>query len=434
MQIIEKHSTHKNNSFIITLLVLYIYIQVATPFIRFPILSDISASLILAILIVISVFIKNYNIKLGILGGQIIILYLIMLLSYLFSPYKQFFDSNLWFHEYWKELFLYFFIIWIIKTQNDLRIFVYGIVFMIGTYQLHSWWDFLNGGSYVWQQGIPRMTGVWSGGGGGSANAWGLTGFFFMPLGVYVYKTCNKPMIKYGSMLFILLSSMSVIFSGTRGASICLMLIIIITFHKMIFNIKSLTLLIIAISLIYFYLPLDLKDRYFGNFITIDSVDQRFEEIAAESAEGREQGLIDGWLLFEKKPLLGWGPSSSSIARLEINSDLVQTLQKEHRYVQLHNLYGQTISEIGIIGTGQFVILLFLSWRLLRRSLNLSYKGNNSDIILMSKITRLIYIAYLIFGFDSHILYRMHWYILFGLSNILHTLANEGMPKKVRNF
>jgi O-antigen ligase len=411
------------------LIVLYIYVvEVATPFIRFPMLDAINLPRVLAVVVILTLLIsRDAKLHKGEMGIGLALLYLLMLSSFFLSDYKAYPLAREWYSEYWKDVLFYWLIYWSIKNERDVRIFVYGIVLMVGLYELHSWWDFIMGGSYVFQQGIKRMTGVWSGGGIGAANAWGAMGLFFLPLGYHIFSTAVDRRTRYAALAFVILSVLSVIFSGTRAAIICLVVYFVFLFHKKVFNITILSLLLIVTLLVHVYLPDDLKQRYLGSFYAFEDTNEltleQANSLAYKSAEGRLQGLIDGWLLFRGKPLLGWGPGASPYARRQVNNQLMETWNREMRVLQLHNLYGQMLAETGILGTMQFLFLLVSFWFVLNKAKKRCLRLENKNMLSLTKQLILLFLIYLVYGAAAHTLYHFQWILIFALGSAVYNVA-----------
>src|SRR5207245_1659574 len=69
---------------------------------------------------------------------------------------------------------------------------------------------------------------------------------------------------------------------------------------------------------------------------------------AEESAEGRIDGLVLGLVAWEQSPLLGYGPGGFKYAM--------------DRPIGTHNIYGQTLSEVGALGAVALVGMLACFW------------------------------------------------------------------------
>lgn len=338
----------------------------------------------------------------------------IAFLSALLSPYSDSTGAQYWIENYWKLWLLFIFIVLSLRTKEDVYLVMLGISAITLGYQLLSWRDFLAGGSYVYQQGIKRMVGAWSGGGLGAANGFAFTALFALPF-CYCWflrdRTPRRRAIMIGAAA---VSIASIIFSGTRGAILVGMAVafgsILIYSPK---RLRYLTLACMAAVACYLAAPEDIRNRYTSQllpFASGDDNEDKSEEVASRSAEGRIEGLVDGYLLFLERPLFGWGPGTSAIARLELDKENVRETE-----LQLHSLYGQVLAETGLCGT---VLFAWLNWYLIaalvRTMRDSTGMSRSLAIILLT-----VFAINLLYGFVSHTLFRDYWIFLFGLSTVL---------------
>lgn len=408
-----------SRNYTIYFIILYFWILVATPHRRFPFLGDIHFERIVMLLSwAVLIFSNKIKIRFTRITLLILLFYFWMLISYTFSPYQSFKISQLWFESYWKLIIFYFLILFSINGIKDLFFIFAGFVVVLFLYQTHSWYDFLHGGSYVWQQGIKRMSGVWGGSELGSANQFGMIALFSIPITFFWFNATKKRVIKIFLSFSFFMSFSSIIYSGTRAAMISLFFfILLIVFNKKNRNFKVFTLFSFIILIIILILPEGLKHRYFG--LTYDKETQieiASDKIAIDSALGRLEGLQDGWKLVLKRPVFGYGPGTSAIARNEVNEAIANIRGRaDDVALELHNLYGQVLSETGFIGT--FFFLLIISIYLYQlysikhiKKIDLENLKviNNYKLLLQSYILLMLF-----YGFFSHTLYRYYWLLLF---------------------
>ncbi|QDU55680.1 O-antigen ligase family protein [Aeoliella mucimassa] len=340
--------------------------------------------------------------------------FLICLVSSFTSPLGGIERAEHWLAEYWKVALLFYFIVYSVQTKEHVYLVLLGISAISLGYQLLSWRDFMAGGSYVFQQGIKRMVGIWSGGGIGAANGYAITTLFALPffhLWTYYDNSWKRRFVK---MLGVGLSIASIVFSGTRGA--ILVGITVVASGVLIFSRRRIQLLALAATVLgvaYGFMPEDLRIRYTDQFLPHSesrATDTKADEIASSSAEGRIEGLKDGYALFLQRPLLGWGPGTSGAAR-----DSLPNAPFREEELQLHSLYGQIIAEVGLLGTLFFIML---NWNLIASLLRVV----KSSIPLERTLAGLLltsFTIYWLYGFISHTLFNQEWILLFGLSTVL---------------
>lgn len=400
-------------NYTIFFIIFYFWLLVATPQYRFPFLGNIHFEKVIMFLSwAVLIFSNKIKIRFSRMTLLILLFYLWMLSSYFLSPYQDFKLSQMWFENYWKLIILYFLILFSINDIDDIFLIFAGFVIVLFLYQVHSWYDFLHGGNYVWQQGIKRMKGVWSQVGYGSGNAYGSITLFSLPFAIFWFEATKNKKIKVFLTLFYFISTASIIFSGTRGAFVGLIFLFLITFKEKLKDFKTIILFILIVLTLLSIMPEGIKHRYFDLIIFNDTEVQTIsDKIAMDSALGRLEGLQDGWELGLKRPILGYGPGTSAIARNEVRS----IVPAEDYAMELHNLYGQIFSETGLIGSFLF-LLIIITYFFQLNSLKHIKKNETDDSKLIDNYKLVLInsmLLMLFYGLFSHILYRYYWLLLF---------------------
>ena len=422
--------THRNISMF--LIIGYLWILVANPQARFPILGEIRLERIVMLSCwIVSALSHKIIFKSSKITGIILLLYASMIISYMLSPYKGFFISEHWLENYWKFIVLYFLVLFSINRIDDICYLFVGLVVILFIYQAHSWYDFLYGGSYVWQQGIKRMVGIWSGG-IGAANYLGMISLFSLPFAVFWYQVTNVKKLRLCLIGYFVMTFGSIAFSGTRGAMLGLLFFVIINIRKKIhFKVASFFFLFIA-GVLVFGLPDYLKQRYFGLIWSSSEkkvgISDRAFMVSRESAEARLKGLIEGWELVKMRPLFGHGPGSSALARKQVNEEL---RYNDDANFQMHNLYGQVMAETGFLGTILFVIaILVYFWELSK------IKPANDDAINLNSYKLALQnsmLLFLFYGIASHTLYRYQWFLLFACHGAFVHIVSKRRSEKAND-
>ena len=344
-----------------------------------------------------------------------------MIVSSLTSSYPEYANAVHWTDTYWKKIAFFLIVVASMRRIQHVDQVLKGMVLVIVFYQLVSWLDFLRGGSYVYQQGMKRMIGTWSGGGYGAANQYGLLCAFALPFIYHWYKTAASTNIRWIVLGMGMLSLLSVVFSGTRGALVVALAYLVFAFRVKLFKPKPL----ITIALVGLFalplLPNRLKYRYWDMMVNLAASEQRmdldqFDQIAIDSAKGRLAGMISGVQLGVQKPFTGYGPGTSPIANYELLGH-----GDPENLLQLHNLYGQVAAEIGIVGLVMWVLLLGIAtFSLLRQRARFGpdTKGQSISSALIGGL--FIMLAY---GMFSHSFYDVKWLLLLGLAASLSQLG-----------
>lgn len=411
----------------VVLLMMYVWWYFATPYTRFSELSDIRFERILVAMIGLGIVISGalasrpspFNFLIPLIFGW-------MYLSFLMSPYSDVDAALYWQSEYWKVVVLYFFVIFGLRDKRDLHHFLIGVAIISLTYQLHSWLDFLRGGSYVYQQGIKRMVGVWSGGGIGSANAWGMLALFTLPFAMFGLRTSQSRVIRLAMMALIAMSAASIVFSGTRGAMVGMVVLMFVYGGLRVLRPKYLLPAIAILAIGFAVMPQEYRHRYSSIFIEDElDVQTRDDLIASGSAHSRIEGLVDGFNMAMLRPLTGMGPGASPIARLEVRDDAPL---EESGFLQLHNLYGQIMAELGFVGLLIFLAMIVVYYQQLQK-IRIDEDAGSADWRHFRQVMMMAMFVMLLYGMFTHSLYRFHWMVLFACHNVLMNIAPIAQPR-----
>lgn len=415
----------------VLLVLVYLWFLIATPDIRFPFFALVRFERVLVFLLALTLlFSGRIYLRPSPFTPLLVLFFCWLLIGYFLSPYQSSANPQWWIENYWKVLLFYFFVLFSLEKLEELSQLFIGIAVISLLYQLHSWHDFLSGGSYVFQQGLKRMVGVWSGGGIGAANAYGMLGLISAPFGIFWFYAARTRPVKMLALFFLFVCFASVLFSGTRAALVGLVFLFIVGFGSILRNVKVALVVIVALATLLAVLPADLRHRYF-NLILVEEgqVQDDFDKIATESAESRVQGLLDGWELFLRRPLFGYGPGASEAARQELRPPSTADKQKAAETLQLHNLYGQLLSEAGLGGTLVFFAMVSAYLLQLRRLKRLVGKGHvlGAPLLNYRNLLRNTMLLMLFYGFFSHTLYRYHWLLLFAShAALMHIVTRQG--------
>jgi O-antigen ligase len=391
-------------------ILLYLWVLITHPQVRFPILGEIHFERILMLVCwMVLLFSSKAKVRVSRMTLLILMFYLWMIIGYLLSPYQDFFLSQHWIENYWKFIVLYFLIFFSINGKKDIFYLFTGTVCILFIYQAQSWYDFLQGGCYVWQQGMKRIVGIWTGG-LGAANYFGLITLLSLPFAVFWYRTTQNIKTKVFLAAYFIMSFFSIIYSGTRGATLSFIFFLLINITSWR-NIKKVAVFFVILTLSACLLPDYLHHRYFDTIPWISKQETQMEsssdETARNSALARWKGIVDGWKLAKQRPIFGYGPGASPIARKKVNVEL----RESDEYGQVHNLYGQLLSETGFVGTIIFLVTIFTYFYQLRSMKDITEE--KSGLYSYKLALRNSMLLLLFYGIASHILFRYYWFVLF---------------------
>lgn len=422
------NNRNRKPNYTILLIVVYLWALIATPQYRFDLLATLQYEKIIVGLAWLTLLLSGrFQPRFTKTSGLLLVFYLWMLLSYFASPYPDTWNAQWWLTTYWKLLVFYFLVLFSVQDVDDLHVLLAGVVVVSGLYQLHSWMDFIQGGAYVYQQGVRRIVGVWSPTGLGAPNHFALMALFALPFGVAWYRLAQSRLLRLGLIGFVVMCCASILFSGTRGALFGLAFYVIARYaHRLL---RPVPIMAVALSgaVALAVLPQSLTSRYLSVFVE-DASQVPAEELAEASAQSRIEGLKDGWRLALERPLLGWGPGSSPVARSEVRPQDSEVTWEDEAVLQLHSLYGQVMGETGFVGTFLAMWIVLHSLFQLRR-LRREASGAAAEWASALFLALLIYMFY---GFASHTLYRFNWLLLFAAQAALTDICRRvHVPERV---
>jgi O-antigen ligase len=256
-------------------------------------------------------------------------------------------------------------------------------------------WEFFVHGRYVHRMGIPRLFGVDIT--YGDPNAFAATIVYSLPFVWALWKTMPSSRIKKGLIFYGIMSIAAIGLTGSRAGMVSIIFLLLILWIRGKRKVLGIVGVVLVLAISWYALPQDYQKR----FETI--YDDSINPLATESAQGRIKGLKMGIELFSLRPVWGWGAGCSPSAVKDILGYFMK--------VQLHNLYAQLLSELGIMGAISFLGLVFLLFRTQRRIANRSVRsGPNNNLIIQASIACANVAWLLLFeGLFGHNLYRYTW-------------------------
>jgi hypothetical protein len=333
--------------------------------------------------------------------------------------------------EYFKLLVLYFVIILTVRDEEDFRILIISFIAITGIYVGKSLWEFIVHGRHVYRMGISRLVGIDQT--YNDPNTFAATIVYSLPFAWALWKCENskwmgRGLIGYGAMCVV-----AIMFTGSRSGMISFLFFLCLVWMKNQKKIFGLILLVLSLFAIWQFVPGEYKVRYF----TI--LDDSISTTATESAQGRIEGLKNGFKLFANSPFLGWGAGNFIYA--------VETIGVFNR-LQSHNLYGQLVADLGLLGVIPFFAICWLIYRTHRKILKASSSfittGLGQKPIFIAAISSACLNTMLLLLFQGnfgHNLYRYTWLVIGAIlvlgqsliSKRLVVFARPPISKSARN-
>jgi hypothetical protein len=291
--------------------------------------------------------------------------------------------------NYYKLLVFYVLLVTSVRDEEDLRRLITAYLAVMTLYMMHSLYSFA-GGRYHHRMGIMRLIGVDTT--FGDPNAFGSCVLnslvFVLPLWHAFQKRGRVLLAGYS-----LLGMLCIALTGSRTCFACLVLLIVMicATSKRRWQMAALAAVLSPVG--FLVLPPSLQNRF--ETIINPSVGPKN---AKESADGRLEGLLVGVDLLQRFPLSGCGPGAWK--------------PSTGRELESHNLYGQVMGEMGLLGvaTFSFVVLAFAyNVRRIARLYRMHPDWSADFLAHMGRASGFVLVLLLFQGIAGHNLFRFSW-------------------------
>jgi O-antigen ligase len=322
-----------------------------------------------------------------------------------------------------KVVIIYVLMVTTVRDERNLRILLTFFVVSVGLYATHSLLEWFNG-RYQHRMGIPRMTGVDTTFSDPNAFASGL--LYSLPMLLPFWQERPRRVPRFLMAGYVLVVMYCILKTGSRAGfmGVCLFVVIlIITSAKrkvqavLACGMAGLVGLVVLAAV----LPDELQNRY------LSIIDSRYAPPnALESADGRIDGIVLGYKLWQTSPMFGTGPATFVL--------------QNSKGLQPHNLYGQVLSELGLCGVLGLLAMVgcfFMNWRESRRLvLSDPYCEPAHDFTYqVARAVGINVILMLVMGAAGHNLFRYNWQWFAAFSAIaLHCLRMRAVAAQAQQY
>lgn len=313
----------------------------------------------------------------------------------------------------WYKLFtlliVYFMITHLVESKRQLEYFIYFIIFSSVFHAGTSIVNYYNG-VYEYRMGITRAVGMDSS--YGNPNSLAATLVYTLPFLYYMLMAYKRMFYKILSVLLSILLLWCIILTGSRTGMLGVIFVSLLLIWYSKNKVLNIILVFLFSGLIWVIIPSQYQHRF------LSTTDISSDTGAAESAHGRIDGLINGYLLMIDRPLFGFGIGCFGIAN--------GTLYGRSGY-QAHSLPGQIMGELGLLGIIAFIIWIYYLFKNLKK-LN-KYKFENIEFnykvkfLIISLKAQLLSLFFL--GLGGHNLYRYNWFIISAIIVVLLNLHQK---------
>ncbi|MFO0936943.1 MAG: O-antigen ligase family protein [Gemmataceae bacterium] len=319
------------------LLVGYMFLFIDRPFEVWPILGDWHIERVYMVVTLLAWLIypsKRFipsRLHLGVAGFAVAVV-----ASWALSPWMEAGQPRV--EDWFKILVFYVLLVTTVHDERGLRTIAIGFMTVMALYLLHSFKEYL-GGRFTYRMGISRMMGVDSS--LGDPNSFGATIVFALPFITMFWKLGTFGRLgRFALSGYFLLSVACILLTGSRSSLLGLMLWCVGTVFFSPRRWMLIPAFVVAAPMAFLVLPDSLQTR----FETIVNPDVGPEN-AKTSGEGRIEGLIQGYELWNRYPLTGAGPGAWRPAT--------------RSSIESHSLPGQLVGEMGTLGLAAFLLLLY---------------------------------------------------------------------------
>ena len=308
------------------------------------------------------------------------------------------------------KTFVFFFcFVNLITGPKDLRRFLWVYVIGIGWEAASSLWAF--GAHPYFAQGIQRATSLevtW-----GDPNITAANLALTLPILAVLLKGTRGFLGK--SLLVGLGASylICIVLTGSRGGAV----LTVVVFLALALQSSKRMLLIPALFgclvLAWVFVPPEYQERYRTLLeLREDLTSSNLNSSQAESAQGRLIGFEVAMQMFKDRPILGVG--CGDFAPAWWARDLPYSYHGLKGWHQPHNLPGQLLSELGLLGALSFGFLIFTilrQGRAARRALQALHNPAHEWLISLTNAVVIVLVALFAGGLSGHNLYRYNWYL-----------------------
>jgi O-antigen ligase len=385
----------------------YMWLYVHRPFEVWPALGSLQVERAYMLVMILAWLVyPGKTIVVNRLHAAIALFTVALAAAWLLSPYAAMPGCTDVVENYAKVAVFYVLVVTTVRDEKTLRLLVLMFLGAVALYMAHSMVEFLNG-RYVWRMGIRRMVGVdvtYS-----DPNAFASTMLYTIPLLLPFWNEKPRRIPRVLLAAYALGALGCIMMTGSRaGFAGTGLLVFILIFSAAKQKMQAMFLFgvaaLVGFAVLSVALPEELQNRY---LTLVDS--SRGPENAQISAGGRIEGFLEGIRVWEQSPLFGHGPASFAFST--------------GRGGQAHNLYGQTLSEVGLAGAAgllAMVVCFFWNWREARR-LALAEQAvplTSNFAYQVSRVVGINIILLLVMGWAGHNLFRYNWQWLAAFSTV----------------
>lgn len=373
----------------------------------YPFFAQNKAELVFAIIILIRIglnpgsfrrLLPQYNI----VNRYLFVFIITIAASFLFSiNYQLSWDYAV--YHFIKTMILFAMVIMSLSDEKDLKLFAWSFVLMFIYLAYEPTYSFITGtGGSVQAYGVNYIAdvGLLS---GHVALANNMNQM--IPIAFFLIFSFDKNYKKLFAAIPLIIFFIALVGSGSRGGKLgFLFFAFVLTFFS---QKKAKTFITVGIVVIVLFLTS-------GTFVSTLS------RVNIAQTEGRLSGLFHGINFIRFGHVFGVGPGCFALARGRYHGHTMDA----------HNLYGQVLGELGILGSiawGFLIWHVFQNLRYAKRKLS-EMALEKSFYFYLATGLQISLLVRLFISMGSHGLYYFYWYIVAAMSAVLVVLVNQKKP------
>jgi O-antigen ligase len=292
--------------------------------------------------------------------------------------------------NYFKILVFYGLIVVVVHDERGLRHLLLGFLAVMFVYMLHSLREYFNG-RHVYRMSIDRMIGVDQA--MSDPNSFGASIIYALPFVVPFWISNPSRWLRLFLISYVGLSFVCIGLTGSRSSFLGLLVCVGVIVLRSRYRWPLLLASVLLAPALWAVLPPSLQNR----FETIIHPEVGPAN-AIESGQDRVVGFETGLELFARHPLTGIGPGAWRPATGHL--------------VESHNLYGQLLGEMGLLGAVTFLAILACFWmnlRAIRKTYRAHPEWGRDFLYHVGGAIALAVLLLLAEGAAGHNLFRYSW-------------------------
>jgi len=388
-------------------LICYLIVMMIQPGLYYPELKELRVEFFVGVIILVVILLSPGRLQRIRFKENDIIKWMFILYGVMILSMVQAMDIDIsweWVYDFSKIFFFFIMIITLIDNERDIKVFflIYGLVTCALAYDaIFNYFA----GNIIKSLSETRTDYAVAEQGIASGHV-ALANLTLQGIPAIWYLAVNQPkvLLKIIGIFLFILCLYALVISGSRGGFIGLIVlwILLIYFSKTRFLLISLGVLTATIF------------PFFSQSNYMDVVLKPFTGNLDMSGESRFTGLINGFEMLIRRPLLGVGPGCYPVAR---KAWLGWGLWA-------HNHYGELMGDLGITGTVVWFIFLkkyyMSAWNIAKAN------GENGVVRAICYTVIVTTLLRLFLGMATHSVYIFIWYMLAGIVVVINRLNLEG--------